>query len=46
MLLLTACTANPQKEDNNSKVRIGAPDDTGGMLVHYQVIEKGYQEAE
>jgi hypothetical protein len=46
MLLLTACTANPQKEDNNSKVRIGAPDDTGGMIVHYLVNEKGYQEAE
>jgi hypothetical protein len=46
MLLLAACTASPQKEGNNGKVRIGAPDDTGGMIVHYLVNEKGYQEAE
>lgn len=41
LLLLAAFTAFPQKEDNNGKVKIGAPDDTGGLIIHYLVREKG-----
>lgn len=46
LLLLAACTASPQKEGNNGKVRIGAPDDTGGMIIHYLINDKGYGNAE
>lgn len=46
MLLLAAFSAFPQREENNGKVKIGAPDDTGGMIIHYLVNEKGYQDAE
>jgi hypothetical protein len=46
LLLLAAFSAFPQREENNGKVRIGAPDDTGGMIIHYLVNEKGYGDAE
>jgi hypothetical protein len=45
-LLLLAGSAFPQREEDNGKVKIGAPDDTGGMIIHYLVHEKGYQDAE
>ncbi|OPX90861.1 MAG: hypothetical protein A4E53_00799 [Pelotomaculum sp. PtaB.Bin104] len=42
LLLAAGCTASLQREDNSGKVKIGAPDDAGGMIVHYLVNEKGY----
>ncbi len=46
LLLLAAFSAFPQREENNGKVKIGAPDDTGGMIIHYLVNDKGYGDAE
>ncbi len=46
MLLLVVLSAFPQREEDNGKVKIGAPDDTGGMIIHYMVYEKGYKYAE
>lgn len=46
LLLAAAMSAFPQREENNGKVKIGAPDDTGGMIIHYLVHEKGYADAE
>ncbi|MDD4237012.1 MAG: ABC transporter substrate-binding (seleno)protein SaoB [Desulfotomaculaceae bacterium] len=45
-LLLLAVFLYPQREEDNGKVKIGAPDDTGGMIIHYLVNEKGYEGAE
>lgn len=44
--LLFAILLFPQREEDNGKVKIGAPDDTGGMIIHYLVNEKGYDGAE
>jgi len=46
LLLAAACSAFPQREEHGGKVKIGAPDDTGGMIIHYLVNEKGYGGAE
>lgn len=46
LLLSAAFSAFPQREENNGKVKIGAPDDSGGMIIHYLVNEKGYGGAE
>ncbi len=46
LLLVVSLLNFPQREDNNGKVKIGAPDDTGGMILHYLVNEKGYRGAE
>lgn len=43
--LLLAVFLYPQQEEDPGKVKIGAPDDTGGMLIHYLVNEKGYDGA-
>ncbi len=45
VLLLTAFLY-PQRGGDNGKVKIGAPDDTGGMIIHYLIHEKGYGDAE
>ena len=44
--LLLAAFSPLQQEKDNGKIRIGAPDDTGGMIIHYLVHEKGYGDAE
>ncbi|MFX4262418.1 ABC transporter substrate-binding (seleno)protein SaoB [Pelotomaculum propionicicum] len=46
LLFFVVFTAFPQREEDNGKVKIGAPDDTGGMIIHYLVHEKGYQDAD
>ncbi|NLI11788.1 MAG: hypothetical protein GX425_04000 [Peptococcaceae bacterium] len=46
LLFLVAFSAFPQREENNGKVKIGAPDDTGGMIIHYLINKKGYGDAE
>jgi hypothetical protein len=46
LLLVVSLLNFPQREDDNGKVKIGAPDDTGGMILHYLVNEKGYKGAE
>lgn len=46
VLLFLAGSAFPQREEDNGKVKIGAPDDTGGMIIHYLEQVKGYQDAE
>lgn len=46
VLLFLAGSVFPQREEDNGKVKIGAPDDTGGMIIHYLVHVKGYQDAE
>lgn len=45
LLVVAAFTAFPQLEEDDGKVKIGAPDDTGGMIIHYLLQEKGYQGA-
>ncbi|MDF9408740.1 hypothetical protein L7E55_10300 [Pelotomaculum isophthalicicum JI] len=42
LLLAAACSAFSQRGERGGKVKIGAPDDTGGMIIHYLVNEKGY----
>lgn len=44
VLLLAVCFY-PQREEEPVKVKIGTPDDTGGMIIHYLVNEKGYENA-
>ncbi len=46
LLFLVVFSAFPQREENNGKVKIGAPDDTGGMIIHYLIKKKGYGDAE
>lgn len=45
-ILLLAVLFYPQPKKTTGKVKIGAPDDTGGMIIHYLVNEKGYANAE
>lgn len=42
LLLVVYSVSLPQPEKDHGKVKIGAPDDTGGMIIHYMVNEKGY----
>lgn len=46
LLLVISLSNFPQREKDNGKVKIGAPDDTGGMIIHYLVNQKGYKGAE
>jgi hypothetical protein len=46
LLLVVSLSAFPQREKDNGKVKIGAPDDTGGMIIHYLIKQKGYKGAE
>ncbi|BAF58754.1 hypothetical membrane protein [Pelotomaculum thermopropionicum SI] len=46
LLLFTFFTVFPQREESGGKVKIGTPDDTGGMIIHYLINEKGFQGAE
>lgn len=47
LVLLVVCFVSlPQPEKDHGKVKIGAPDDTGGMIIHYLVNEKGYDGVE
>lgn len=46
VLLALAVFLYPQRKEDNGKVKIGAPDDTGGMITHYMLNEKGYRGAE
>lgn len=46
LLLVVSLFAFPQREKDNCRVKIGTPDGTGGMIVHYLVSQKGYAEVE
>jgi hypothetical protein len=46
LLLVVYYVSLPQPEKDRGKVKIGAPDDTGGMIIHYLVNEKGYSGVE
>jgi len=39
-------TVFPQRDESSGKVKIGTPDDTGGMIIHYLINEKGFQGTE
>lgn len=45
LLFALTFTALPQRDENTGKIKIGTPDDTGGMIIHYLVNEKGFQDA-
>ncbi len=42
LLFMAGCFTLPHPEKDNGKVKIGTPDDTGGMIIHYLVNTKGY----
>lgn len=45
LLFISGCSTMPHPEKDNGKVKIGTPDDTGGMIIHYLVNTKGYGDA-
>ncbi|KAF1084174.1 hypothetical protein SPSYN_02578 [Sporotomaculum syntrophicum] len=42
LLLMAGNVTLPQPEKDNRLVKIGTPDDTGGLIIHYLVNTKGY----